>query len=383
MKVVIAIDSYKGSVTSLQAGEAAKAGVLAVCPGAKVEVLPLADGGEGTVEALTVALGGHLVEVDVTGPMEEKETAVYGFMEETGTAVMEMAQAAGLPMVPVEERNPMKATSFGVGEQIADAVKKGCRHIWMGIGGSATNDGGVGMLQALGWRFLDKEGNEVAKGGQGLADICTIDDSQVLPGVKETVFEIACDVENPLCGPKGASAIYGPQKGATEEMVAQLDAGLSHFADVAEAWLGKSGRNLPGSGAAGGLGFALTAFLGGNLKSGIEMVLDAMDMDAHLQGADVVITGEGRLDGQTAMGKAPVGVAKRAKEAGAVVIAVAGCTEDAAVACNAAGIDAFFAVTDRAMTLQEAMDQKTTEKNIKKTTEQAMRLYLAAKKENY
>lgn len=383
MKVVIAIDSYKGSVTSLQAGEAAKAGVLAACPGAKVEVLPLADGGEGTVEALTVALGGHLVEVDVTGPMEEREMAVYGFMEETGTAVMEMAQAAGLPMVSLEERNPMKATSFGVGEQIADAVKKGCRHIWMGIGGSTTNDGGVGMLQALGWRFLDKEGNEVVKGGQGLADICTIDDSQVLPGVKETVFEIACDVENPLCGPKGASAIYGPQKGATEEMVAQLDAGLSHFADVAEAWLGKSGRNLPGSGAAGGLGFALTAFLGGNLKSGIEMVLDAMDMDAHLQGADVVITGEGRLDGQTAMGKAPVGVAKRAKEAGAVVIAVAGCTEDAAVACNQAGIDAFFAVTDRAMTLQEAMDQKTTEKNIKKTTEQAMRLYLAAKKENY
>ena len=381
MKVVIAIDSYKGSVTSLQAGEAAKAGVLAACPGAKVEVLPLADGGEGTVEALTVALGGQLVEVDVTGPMEEREMAVYGFMEETGTAVMEMAQAAGLPMVPVEERNPMKATSFGVGEQIADAVKKGCRHIWMGIGGSATNDGGVGMLQALGWRFLDKEGNEVVKGGQGLADICTIDDSQVLPGVKETIFEIACDVENPLCGPKGASAIYGPQKGATEEMVAQLDAGLSHFADVAEAFLEKSGRNLPGSGAAGGLGFALTAFLGGNLKSGIEMVLDAMDMDAHLQGADVVITGEGRLDGQTAMGKAPVGVAKRAKEAGAVVIAVAGCTEDAAVACNAAGIDAFFAVTDRAMTLQEAMDQKTTEKNIKKTTEQAMRLYLAAKKE--
>ncbi len=381
MKVVIAIDSYKGSVSSLQAGKAAKAGVLAADDAAQVEVLPLADGGEGTVEALTAALGGHLVEVDVTGPMEERETAVYGFMEETGTAVMEMAQAAGLPMVPLEERNPMKATSFGVGEMVAHAIQQGCRRIWMGIGGSATNDGGVGMLQALGWRFLDKEGNEVARGGKALADICAIDDSQVLPGVKETVFEIACDVENPLCGPQGASAVYGPQKGATEERVAQLDAGLSHFADVAEAFLGKSVRNLPGSGAAGGLGFALTAFLGGTLKSGIEMVLDAMDMDTHLQGADVVITGEGRLDGQTAMGKAPVGVAKRAKEAGAVVIAVAGCTEDAAAACNGAGIDAFFAVTDRAMTLQEAMDQKTTEKNIKKTTEQAMRLFLAAKKQ--
>lgn len=381
MKVVIAIDSYKGSVSSLQAGQAAKAGVLAAAPAAQVEVLPLADGGEGTVEALTAALGGDLVQVDVTGPMGEGERATYGSMKETATAVMEMAQAAGLPMVPAEERNPMEATSFGVGEMMAHAIKNGCRRIWMGIGGSATNDGGLGMLQALGWRFLDKEGKEVAQGAKGLVDICTIDDSQVLPGVKETVLEIACDVENPLCGPKGASAIYGPQKGATKEMVAQLDEGLSHFADVAEAFLGKSVRNLPGSGAAGGLGFALTAFLNGSLKSGIEMVLDAMDMDAHLQGADVVITGEGRLDGQTAMGKAPVGVAKRAKKAGAVVIAVAGCTEDEAVACNQAGIDAFFAVTDRAMTLQEAMDQKTTEKNIKKTAEQAMRLYLAAKKE--
>ncbi len=377
MKVTIAIDSLKGSLSSLEAGRAIGTGVKKAWPEAEVCVRPLADGGEGTVEAVTSAMGGEMVTLRVTGPLGEPVDCVYGVIRESRTAVLEMAGAAGLTLLKDEERNPLKTTTYGVGEVIRDAVKRGCRHFLVGIGGSATNDGGIGMLQALGFGMLDKEGKQVPFGAQGLAVLERIEDGEVMPELRECTFRIACDVTNPLCGPQGCSAIYGPQKGADAEMIAEMDTWMEAYGALTEAKYPGMDSKTPGCGAAGGIGFAFYAFLGGVLESGIKIVLEETRLDDYVKDADIVVTGEGRLDGQTVMGKAPIGVAKTAKKYGKKVIAFSGSVTKDAIACNQEGIDAFFPILRRIVTLEEAMDADTARENMEDTSEQVFRLIRA------
>ncbi len=374
MRVTVAIDSFKGSLTTFQAGEAARVGINKVFPDAVVQVCPLADGGEGTVSAIVSATGGEMQKISVTGPLGKPVTAEYGIIRETETAVIEMSAAAGITLVAPEERDPMKTTTYGVGEMIADAISKGCREFIIGIGGSATNDGGTGMLSALGFRFVDADGNDVPCCGGGLEKIAAIVTDGAVSELAECRFHIACDVKNPLCGPMGCSAIYGPQKGATPEVVRTMDGWLENYARLTKTVLPSADENYPGAGAAGGLGFAFMAYLGGTLESGIELVMAATGLEEHIKDSDIVITGEGRLDGQSAMGKAPVGVARMAKKYGKPVVAFAGCVTDDAVECNTHGIDAFFPVLRAPVTLAEAMDIENASKNLTATVEQAMRL---------
>ena len=373
MKVAIAIDSFKGSLSSIAAGEAAAAGIRDAISEAETIVRPLADGGEGTVDALIAGMGGERRTVAVTGPMGRPVEAAYGILP-GDTAVMEMAAAAGITLVSGEERNPLVATTFGVGEMIADAIRAGCRRFVVGIGGSATNDGGAGMLQALGFGLLDADGAPIPRGGAGLERLARIDASHVLPDLEGCTFQVACDVTNPLCGERGASAVFGPQKGATPEMVTRLDAALAHFAAVAGG-----DAAFPGTGAAGGLGFAFRSFLGGRLQRGVEIVLDETRLEDFVRSADVVVTGEGRLDAQTAMGKAPIGVAKLAKRHGKPVIAFAGCVASDAETLNAQGIDAFFPILRNVTTLAEALDITTAAANLRATARQAFRLWTTAR----
>ena len=372
MKVVVVIDSLKGSLSSIEAGEAAKAGILAANKEATVIVKPLADGGEGTTEALVCGMNGTMNSLTVTGPIYEPVEAQYGMIDEV--AVIEMAQAAGLPQVPADKRNPLVTTTYGVGEMIKACVEAGCKKFIIGIGGSATNDAGIGMLMALGYKFLNQKGEGVEQGGQGLSQIVSIDDSNVLSELKSCEFKIACDVNNPLYGSEGAAHVYGPQKGATPQMVEQLDEGLRHFAHVVENYKGKDFATLPGAGAAGGLGFAFTAFLNGTLQSGVQIILEETKLEEALKGADFVLTGEGRLDHQTAMGKAPIGVAKLAKKHGCKVIGVAGSVTKEATACHAEGIDAYFSIVNGAMSLEEAMNKEVAAENMKQTTQQIFNL---------
>lgn len=378
MKIVIAIDSLKGSLTSMEAGRAIRDGVLKVLPDTEVIVKPLADGGEGTTEALVEGLGGEMVYVDVHGPLETRVKAGYGWIAETKTAIMEMAAAAGIIIVGKDNR-PLDATTYGVGEMIKDAVLKGCQNFIIGIGGSATNDGGIGMLTALGYEFLDQDGKAVGIGGGALKDIAAIKTENVMPELKECQFKIACDVTNPLCGTNGATYIYGPQKGVTEDLRDDLDQALGSYAEVTKKYLGTDFAESEGAGAAGGLGFAFLSYLHGNLQPGIDLVLDAVEMEKAMEGADLVFTGEGRLDYQTAMGKAPVGIAKLAKKHGAKVIALAGAVIEGAEKCNENGIDAYFPILQQIVTLDEAMDAKTAKENMKKTTEQVIRLVAAVR----
>ena len=374
MKAVVAIDSLKGSLSSLQAGDAIRTGILRVYKDAVVQVRPLADGGEGTVEALTIGMGGELQTVSVTGPLGKKIEAQYGILADGVTAIVEMSAAAGITLVPEGERNPLYTTTYGVGEMICDAIRKGCRHFIVGIGGSATNDGGVGMLQALGYGMLNEAGEQVAFGAQGLQELKRITTEGVLPELKDCAFRVACDVTNPLCGEKGASAIYGPQKGATPSMILQMDKWLKAYAELARDINPKADRKVPGTGAAGGLGFAFLSFTNAVLESGIKIVLEETRLEDFVKDADIVITGEGRLDGQTVMGKAPIGVAEIAKKHGKPVVAFAGCVTPDAVACNEHGIDAFFPILRGVVTLQEAMDSANAHKNMADTVEQVFRL---------
>lgn len=376
MKVVVAIDSLKGSMTSMEAGRAIREGILNVLPDTEVIVKPLADGGEGTTEALVEGLGGELVETEVHGPLETPVKAVYGVIKETGTAIMEMAVAAGIILVGKDKR-PLDATTYGVGEMIRDAVRRGCREFIIGIGGSATNDGGIGMLTALGYEFLDARGAAVGIGAGALGKVASIRTGRVLPELKECRFRIACDVTNPLCGVNGATYIYGPQKGVTEDLRDSLDAAMASYAQVIRDCLGTDHRESEGAGAAGGLGFAFLSCLNADLQPGIGLVMDAVDMEKTMEGADLVFTGEGRLDGQTAMGKAPVGIAKLAKKHGAKVVALAGAVIEGAEKCNENGIDAFFPILRRIVTLDEAMDPKTAKENMIRTAEQVIRLVSA------
>lgn len=378
MKVVVAIDSLKGSLTSMEAGRAIRDGVLKVLPEAEVLVKPLADGGEGTTEALVEGLGGEMVYVDVHGPLEDRVRAGYGWIAETKTAIMEMAAAAGIIIVGKDKR-PLDATTYGVGEMIKDAVQKGCRNFIIGIGGSATNDGGIGMLTALGYEFLDKDGKAVGIGGGALKEIASVRTEKAMPELKDCEFRIACDVTNPLCGTNGAAYIYGPQKGITGDLRDVMDQALGSYANVVKECLGTDFAESEGAGAAGGLGFAFLSFLDGKLQPGIDLVLDAVEMEQAMEGADLVFTGEGRLDYQTAMGKAPVGIAKLAKKHGAKVVALAGAVIEGAEKCNENGIDAYFPILQQIVTLDEAMEPETAKANMTKTTEQVVRLLAAVR----
>ena len=374
MKVVIAIDSLKGSLSSMEAGMAIKDGILAAKPDAEVIVKPLADGGEGTTDALIEGMNGERIDLTVTGPMHTPVDAYYGYLKDTNTAVMEMASAAGITLVPDSEKNPLLATSYGVGEMINDAIQRGCRNFIIGIGGSVTNDGGIGMLKALGVRFLDENDEDAGEGGQALAKVARIDVSGMNPLLKECHIQVACDVNNPLCGENGSTYVYGPQKGVTEDMKKTLDEAMAHFARVTSETLENDYLNTPGAGAAGGLGYAFLAYTGAALTPGIELILDAVGLEEELSSADVVVTGEGRLDFQTAMGKAPVGVARLAKKYNAKVIAFAGSVTKEATACNKEGIDAFFPILRSVCTLAEAMDPVTARNNMTATVEQVFRL---------
>lgn len=374
MKVVIAIDSLKGSLSSMEAGMAIKDGILAAKPDAEVIVKPLADGGEGTTDALIEGMNGERIDLTVTGPMHTPVDAYYGYLKDTNTAVMEMASAAGITLIPDSEKNPLLATSYGVGEMINDAIQRGCRNFIIGIGGSVTNDGGIGMLKALGVRFLDENGEDAGEGGQALAKVARIDVSGMNPLLKECHIQVACDVNNPLCGENGSTYVYGPQKGVTEDMKKTLDEAMAHFARVTSETLENDYLNTPGAGAAGGLGYAFLAYTGAALTPGIELILDAVGLEEELSSADVVVTGEGRLDFQTAMGKAPVGVARLAKKYNAKVIAFAGSVTKEATACNKEGIDAFFPILRGVCTLAEAMDPVAARNNMTATVEQVFRL---------
>ena len=375
MKVVIAMDSFKGSLTSMEAGMAAAEGIYRVDKKADVAVRPLADGGEGTVEALVSGMGGKKERVRVTGPLGRAVDCEYGMIGETGTAVIEMAAAAGLMLVPDKMRNPMHTTTYGLGEIIKDALEKGCRRFLVGIGGSATNDGGTGMLQALGFGLLDENGRQIPFGARGLEKLASIDDGSVLSGLAECRFRIACDVTNGLCGPRGCSAVYGPQKGADEDMVCRMDAWMEKYALLAKKKYEKADPQRAGAGAAGGLGFAFGTFLNGTLEPGADIVLEETGLEDYLKDADLVITGEGRMDGQTAMGKAPLAVAGLAKKWSRPVAALAGSVAEGAWRCNEKGIDAFFPILPDVMTLEEAMEPARAKAHLAGTAEQVYRLW--------
>lgn len=375
MRAVIAIDSLKGSLSSIEAGQAIAEGIRKADAKADVVIRPLADGGEGTVEALVCGMNETLQHVKVTGPLGESVVCEYGIIAETKTAVIEMSGAAGITLVPDAKKNPLYTTTYGVGEVIRDAIEKGCRRFIVGIGGSATNDGGIGMLQALGYGFLNKDGQQVPFGAIGLKELETITDTYVLPELAECEFKIACDVTNPLCGENGCSAVYGPQKGANPSMIMEMDKWLRYYAALAREKFPKANPNESGTGAAGGLGFAFLTFTNAVLEPGIKIVLEETKLESYVKGADVVVTGEGRLDFQTAMGKAPVGVAGLAKKFDIPVLAFAGSVTKDATECNKNGIDAFFPILRGISTLEEAMKPENAKQNLTDTAEQAFRLF--------
>ena len=374
MKVAIAIDSFKGSLSTFQAGEAVAEGIKRVYKDAETTVCPLADGGEGTVSAIVAGCGGEMRTVEATGPMGEKIKCEYGVIRSGNTAVIEMSAAAGITLVQREHRDPMVTTTYGVGEMIADAIKCGCRNFIIGIGGSATNDGGVGMLSALGFEFLDESGKPIGFGAKGLERLAAIKTDKAMSQLFECEFHIACDVKNPLCGDNGCSAVYGPQKGATAENIPIMDAWLKRYAELTKKAFPRSDAYYPGAGAAGGMGFAFMSYLNGNLESGIDLVIKVTNIEEKLKNADVVVTGEGRLDGQSCMGKAPVGIARAAKKYGKPVIAFSGCVTADARECNNHGIDAFFPILKAPCTLEKAMDITNASKNLSDTAEQAFRM---------
>ncbi|WML39775.1 glycerate kinase [Neobacillus sp. OS1-2] len=354
MKIVIAPDSFKESLSALEVADAIEKGFKRQIPDADFVKIPMADGGEGTVQALVDATGGEIIYKKVTGPLGEPVDAFFGVLGNKTTAVIEMAAASGLHLVPVEKRNPLITSTRGTGELIAAALDLGVTHIIIGIGGSATNDGGAGMAKALGVRFLDLAGHEIGEGGESLGDVASINLANVDPRLQNIKMDVACDVDNPLTGVRGASAIFGPQKGATPEMVEQLDLNLAHFAAIIEQDLGKKINDVSGAGAAGGLGGGLLAFLPAELKRGVEIVIEATGLSHLVQDADLVITGEGKIDGQTIFGKTPIGVAKTAKRYGVPVVALAGNMADDSTVVHDYGIDAVFSIVPGVVLLEDA-----------------------------
>ncbi|MDE6010873.1 MAG: glycerate kinase [Muribaculaceae bacterium] len=377
MKIIVAADSFKGSLSSLEVGEAARKGILDAKPEAHVDVIGIADGGEGTVRAIVEARKGDYITLTVTGPLGTPVEAVYGRCGDM--AVIEVAAACGLALVERDRQNPGITTTYGVGEMISDALRRGCRNFLIGLGGSATNDAGAGMLRALGYRFLDAAGSDTGDGGLETGRIVRIDDSDVIPQLKDARFTVACDVSNPLTGPWGASRIFAPQKGASREMVLDLDTALTSFAAVVARHFNADFSDTPGAGAAGGLGFAFISFLHGHPEPGIEMVLDAVGFNHRLKDASLVITGEGRLDKQTLMGKAPYGVLERAVQRGIPVIGIGGAVETAAVdELLSAGFSAIFPIVDGPCPLAEAMRPEKARENIRRSLRMIMRCRLDA-----
>lgn len=355
MRIVIAPDSFKECASAAEVAEALAMGFRRVLPDAELVLVPMADGGEGTVDALVAATGGSKIELEVTGPLCEPVRAEYGILGDGCTAVIEMAAASGLELMPLGRRDPRITTTRGTGELMRHALERGVERIILGIGGSATNDGGAGMAQVLGFSFLDDQGKELPPGGAALARLARIDVSRRRPALAACEVLVACDVQNPLCGPKGASRVYGPQKGATEDVALELDAALRHLGETVERQLGVAILDVPGAGAGGGIAAGLVAFAGGRIRPGVEVVAEACDLGGRMQGADVVVTGEGRLDGQTAHGKTPAGVARLAKDRAIPVVAVAGTLGEGYEAAYDLGIDAVFSICSGPMGLNEAM----------------------------
>lgn len=377
MKILVAMDSFKGSCTADVAGEALCRGIQRTIPGATILNVPVADGGEGTVEAAIISGYGEKRTCAVTDPLGNRITAEYGVLP-SGTAVIEMSAASGLLLVPEDKLNPLVTTTYGTGELIKAALDDGYTSILVGLGGSATNDGGAGMIQALGVSLQDANGNEIGFGGEKLLDLRKIDISRIDPRLKDCQITVASDVTNLLCGPDGASSVYGPQKGATPEMIEVLDDALRNYAMVIKEYLGIDVMEIPGSGAAGGIGAGFFAFFNAEYISGIEAVLDIVDFDRKLRDVDLVFTGEGKIDKQTAYGKVPVGVARRAKEVGNIpTIAVAGSIQKGAEIVLSKGIDAIFSIADGPITLQES--QERIEELLEHTAESIMRTVLIGK----
>lgn len=381
MKIVVAPDSFKGSVTALQAANAMETGLRRIFPAATIEKIPMADGGEGTVQSLVDATGGHFQTRRVLAPLGDEVSAQFGILADGETAVIEMAAASGLTLVPPDKRNPLKTTTYGTGQLIRAALEAGCRRLIIGIGGSATNDGGAGMAEALGVKLLDANGNPIPRGGGGLGTLATIDITGLHPAIAETDTTdtvVACDVNNPLTGPEGASHVYGPQKGATPAIIETLDAHLAHFDAVLTQTLGKSFNAIPGAGAAGGLGAGLMAFLNAELRLGVDIMIDAVKLNERIKGASLVFTGEGQLDFQTVFGKTPVGVAKVAKTYNIPVIAIAGGIAEGAEAVYDAGIDAMLGIVHEPMSLELAVADAS--RLIADTAERAARLIAIGQK---
>ena len=371
-KIIIASDSFKGSLSSLDVADSAEKAVNEVFPDCEVVKIPVADGGEGTTEALVHAMDGRMVSCSVHDPLMNNINAGYGISGDGKTAIIEMASASGLLLVPEELRNPLFTTTYGTGELIKDALEKGCRQFLIGIGGSATNDAGTGMLQALGFRFFDNKGEELDHGGENIGEICSIDDSNMLSHLKESAFTIACDVNNPFSGENGAAFVYARQKGADDEIIRQLDNGMKQFAALIKKEKGIDLDNIPGAGAAGGLGGAFVTFLPAQLKPGIEMVLEALHFEEQIKGADLIITGEGKLDKQTGMGKTPSGVLLAASKQNIPVIAIGGSIEETDE-LNNHGFLSVLSIQPGVITLKQAMQKESAMKNITRTLKQYLR----------
>ena len=380
MKIVIASDSFKGSLASIEVARSIEMGILDVFPSCDIVKVAVADGGEGTMDALCQSLGGRFIRIPVQDPIGRTIFASYVILEDGNTAVLEMSSASGLTLLTPAERNPMLTSTYGTGQLIDDAIGRGCRRFLVGIGGSATNDAGMGMLTALGYRFLDAEGNELSGAGASLSKVCGIDCSGVSQAVRDSEFIVACDVDSPLYGPDGAAHVFAPQKGADPDMVKALDDGLRHYADVVASYTGKipmhggpsctgetsimkDAASMPGAGAAGGLGYAFVAFFGARLQRGVDMVLDAVGFDSIIEGADLVITGEGRIDAQTLTGKTPYGVLQRASRQNIPVIALAG----SVALDDSSGFTAIRQITPPDMQLSEAMLPAVASANLRRT----------------
>jgi glycerate kinase len=374
MRVVVAPDKFKGSLTAIAAAEAMARGVAAAAPGASIDRVPMADGGEGTVDALVAATGGSYREARVTGPLGESVPARFGILGDGRTAALEMAAASGLVLVPPERRDPLLATTQGTGELLLAALAAGAKRVIVGIGGSATNDGGAGLGQALGFRMLDEQGRELGPGGGSLNRLARIDPSGRRGELNGVEIAVACDVTNPLCGAHGASVVYGPQKGVTPEMVERLDRSLAHFAEIVARDLGVAIKDLPGSGAAGGLGGGLVAFAAGALEPGVDLVIKAVNLRKRLAKADLCLTGEGAIDAQSAFGKTAVGVARLARSLKCPTLALAGRIDQGAEAVLRAGIDAYFSICRGPIGLEEAIAQASV--LLERAAEQAVRAFL-------
>ncbi|GAA0365959.1 glycerate kinase [Alkalibacterium iburiense] len=355
MKIVIAPDSFKESMTALEAATAIEEGFKKILPNEEYVKIPMADGGEGTVQSISDATGGTIKELFVTGPLGEKVSSFYGLSGDKKLAVIEMAASSGLDKVETSQRNPLNTTTYGFGELIQDALEEGVEDILLGIGGSATNDGGAGMIMALGGQLLTKDGEPIEPTGRGLADLDTIDVSGMHPRLKEVSIKVACDVDNPLTGLNGASHIYGPQKGATPEIIEQLDINLTHFARLVQDQLGKDIDSLPGAGAAGGLGGGLLGFLDAELQRGGDLMVDILNLDAAIRDADLVITGEGGINHQTQFGKTPIAVSRVGKEHGVPTIALAGCLNEGYESIYDEGIISTFSIIPEFTSLEEAL----------------------------